>query len=115
LGIAIEPANVAAILESLEMQVVPSTEGWRVTPPSFRFDVAIEEDLIEEVGRLFGYDAIPATPAVAVEQLGLASELTLDGGRVADVLVARGYTEAITYTFIDPALESLVNPGALSV
>ena len=49
-------------------------DGWRVTPPAFRFDIAIEEDLIEEVGRMFGYDAIPATPGEAVERLGLASE-----------------------------------------
>lgn len=115
LGIEIEPAKVTAILESLEMQVAATADGWRVTPPSFRFDVAIEEDLIEEVGRMVGYDAIPATPGVAVEQLGLATERSVDDDRVADLLVGRGYTEAITYSFIDPALETLVNPGSQSV
>jgi phenylalanyl-tRNA synthetase beta chain len=83
-----------------------------VTPPAFRFDIAIEEDLIEEVGRMFGYDAIPVTPGRAVERLGLASEHAVETDRVADLLAARGYAEAITYTFIDPALEELVNPGA---
>ena len=58
-----------------------------MTPPAFRFDVAIEEDLIEEVGRMFGYDAIPATPGAAVERLGLASERVVETDRVADLLV----------------------------
>jgi phenylalanyl-tRNA synthetase beta chain len=62
LGVDVPPAKVAAILERLEMQVESAADGWRVTPPAFRFDVAIEEDLIEEVGRMIGYDAIPATP-----------------------------------------------------
>jgi phenylalanyl-tRNA synthetase beta chain len=106
---------VSAILERLEMQVESAADGWRVTPPAFRFDVAIEEDLIEEVGRMIGYDAIPATPGRAVEQLGLASERTIEADRLADLLVARGYTEAITYSFIDPALEELVNPGTQAV
>ena len=77
--------------------------GWRVTPPAFRFDIAIEEDLIEEVGRMFGYDAIPATPGEAVERLGVASEHVVEPDDVADLLAARGYAEAITYSFIDPA------------
>ena len=115
LGVEVPDAQVAAIFERLEMRVATTADGWRVTPAPFRFDVAIEEDLIEEVGRMFGYDAIPATPGAVVEQLGLASERTVDTDRVADLLVARGYTEAITYSFIDPALEALVNPGAASV
>jgi phenylalanyl-tRNA synthetase beta chain len=86
-----------------------------VKPPSFRFDIAIEEDLIEEVGRMVGYDVIPATPGAAVERLGLASETDVAAERLADTLAARGYAEAITYSFIDPALEALVNPGAAGV
>ena len=115
LGVEVPDAQVAAIFERLEMRVAATADGWRVTPAPFRFDIAIEEDLIEEVGRMFGYDAIPATPGAVVEQLGLASERTVDTDRVADLLVARGYTEAVTYSFIDPALEALVNPGAASV
>jgi phenylalanyl-tRNA synthetase beta chain len=115
LGVEVPPEEVAKIFARLEMRAEATGDGWRVTPPAFRFDIAIEEDLIEEVGRLFGYDAIPATPGAVVERLGLASELNVATERIADLLVARGYGEAITYSFIDPELEALVNPGAASV
>ncbi|HJR68568.1 MAG TPA: phenylalanine--tRNA ligase subunit beta, partial [Gammaproteobacteria bacterium] len=115
LGLEVPTKQVTALLRRLGMQVDASRDGWRVKPPSFRFDIAIEEDLIEEVGRMVGYDAIPATPGAAVERLGLASETDVAAGRLADVLAGRGYAEAITYSFIDPALGALVNPGAAGV
>jgi phenylalanyl-tRNA synthetase beta chain len=111
LGVEVSADEVTDIFRRLEMQVASTPEGWVVTPPTFRFDIAIEEDLIEEVGRMFGYDAIPATPGQAIERLGLADESAVEADRVADLLAARGYAEAITYSFIDPALEELVNPG----
>jgi phenylalanyl-tRNA synthetase beta chain len=112
LGIDVPVKRVAKILERLEMKVKPVAAGWRVTPPAFRFDIAIEEDLIEEVGRMFGYDAIPSTPGEVVERLGVASEQGVEAGAIADLLAARGYAEAITYSFIDPALDALVKPGS---
>jgi phenylalanyl-tRNA synthetase beta chain len=115
LGVDVPPKRVAAIFERLEMQAAPTSEGWQVTPPPFRFDIAIEEDLCEEVGRMFGYDAIPATPGAAVARLGSATERAVDPAHVADLLAARGYAEAITYSFIDPALDALVSPGASPV
>jgi phenylalanyl-tRNA synthetase beta chain len=115
LGIEVPAAEVAAIFARLDMRVAPTGDGWRVTPPSFRFDVSIEEDLVEEVGRMFGYDAIPATPGAVVERLGTASEHSVAADRIADQLVARGYAEAITYSFVDPELEALVNPGTTTV
>jgi len=86
-----------------------------VGPPEFRFDVTIEEDLVEEVGRIFGYDAIPATPGGAVARLGSASERLVEAERVADLLAARGYAEAITYSFTEPELEALVKPGVAPI
>jgi phenylalanyl-tRNA synthetase beta chain len=112
LGVDVPAKRVARILERLEMKAKPAAAGWRVTPPAFRFDVSIEEDLIEEVGRMFGYDAIPSTPGEAVERLGVASEQNVDAGAIADLLAARGYAEAITYTFVDQALDALVEPGS---
>jgi phenylalanyl-tRNA synthetase beta chain len=112
LGVEVPVKRVAKILERLEMKVKPAAAGWRVTPPSFRFDISIEEDLIEEVGRMFGYDAVPSTPGEVVERLGLASEQDVEAGAIADMLAARGYAEAITYSFIDPALDALVEPGS---
>jgi phenylalanyl-tRNA synthetase beta chain len=115
LGVDVPVKRVSKILERLEMKVKPAAAGWRVTPPAFRFDVGAEEDLIEEVGRMIGYDAIPPTPGEAVERLGVASERAVEETRIADLLVARGYAEAITYSFIDPALDSLVEPGSRPV
>ncbi len=115
LGVEVPAAEVAAIFARLEMQVATTGDGWRVTPPPFRFDIGIEEDLIEEVGRMFGYDAIPATPGTVVERLGAASEHSLPEERIADQLVARGYAEAITYSFVDPELDALVVPDGAAV
>ena len=112
LGVDVPAKRVTKIFERLEMKAEPSAKGWRVTPPAFRFDIAIEEDLIEEVGRMFGYDAIPSTPGEAVERLGLASEKAVRPDDVADLLAARGYAEAISYSFVDPALDALVEPGS---
>jgi phenylalanyl-tRNA synthetase beta chain len=111
LGLEVPDSQVAELLGRLEMRVEHSNDGWQVSPPSFRFDIAIEEDLIEEVGRMVGYDHIPSTPGSATARLGLAGETAVDTDRLADLLIARGYTEAITYTFIDPGLEAAVNPG----
>src|SRR5204863_4549094 len=74
LGLAVPQARVSDLLTRLGMQVTPRSDGWQVTPPPFRFDITIEEDLVEEVGRMVGYDHIPATPALATERLGAATE-----------------------------------------
>src|SRR5690606_40823486 len=67
------------------------------SPPSYRFDLSIEEDFVEEVGRMIGYDRIPAVPGHSPAHLGSATELEVDHERLADVLVARGYHEVVTY------------------
>jgi phenylalanyl-tRNA synthetase beta chain len=115
LGLSVPDSEVEDVLRRLEMRVEPSRAGWRVSPPAFRFDIGIEEDLVEEVGRMVGYDRIPRTPSLTTERLGLATETRVDADRLADVLVARGYTEVVTYSFIDPELEEAVDPGAAQV
>jgi len=115
LGLEVPDRQVEQLLGRLEMRVERSGDSWQVTPPSFRFDIAIEEDLIEEVGRMVGYDHIPATPGSVTERLGLASETVVRGDHLADRLIARGYTEVVTYSFIDPELETAVNPGTRPV
>jgi phenylalanyl-tRNA synthetase beta chain len=62
LGITLPDERIEAMLKSLGLQVERVTEGFRVTPPSFRFDIEIEEDLIEEIARIHGYDNIPSLP-----------------------------------------------------
>ena len=64
---------------------------------------------------MVGYDAIPVTPGTVQEALGRAGETRVDTDSIADLLVARGYSEAITYSFIDTELEALVNPGVAAV
>jgi phenylalanyl-tRNA synthetase beta chain len=115
LGLTVPDARIGRVLERLEMRVERDADGWRVTPPAFRFDITIEEDLIEEVGRMVGYDQIPSTPGLATEQLGRATEALVPSERAADLLAARGWAEAITYSFVDPELEQAVSPGGEAV
>ena len=112
LGLAVPAAQVSDLLTRLGMRVTARGDGWQITPPSFRFDITIEEDLVEEVGRMVGYDRIPATPALATERLGVATERSVPSDRLEDMLVARGYSEAISYSFIDAEFEAAVNPGS---
>ena len=104
LGSGIEDAVIEQTLRNLDMDVRGGAGQWQVTPPEFRFDVAIEEDLVEEVGRVVGYDNIPPTPGVTADRLGAAAESRVASDRLADLLVARGYSEVITYSFVDAKL-----------
>jgi phenylalanyl-tRNA synthetase beta chain len=114
LGIAVPDGRIEQIFERLEMRVEREAEGWRVTPPAFRFDIAIEEDLVEEIGRMIGYGEIPSTPGAPSAVLGLSTETRVSPEHIADVLAARGYAEVVTYSFVDPALDAAVSPGAQS-
>lgn len=93
------------------MQVATVTDGWEVTPPGFRFDIAIEEDLLEEIGRVVGYDNLPSSNLLMRSELGKAPEALLPLARLQDCLVDRGYQEAITYSFVDEAMQNAIAPG----
>lgn len=111
LGVAISTSEVAALLQSLGIAVTPSSEGvWNCTPPSWRFDLAIEQDLIEEVGRLFGYENIVAKPYAATLIAPANSEALRPAARIRDALVARGWQEAVTYSFVDPKIQVRLTP-----
>ena len=110
LGVAIDDDRVVDILERLEMGVVSVEEGWRVTPPSCRFDMAIEVDLIEEIGRIYGYTEIPAHRSAAATEMRADPEVNFDLHRAKLTLVDRGYQEAVTYSFISPELHDLMDP-----
>jgi len=111
LGLNADPADVERILKILAMDVVREKNVWLVTPPSYRFDLSIEEDLIEEIARMIGYDNIPVTPELSAGHLGTAPENVVTAERFADLLVARGYSEIISYSFVDEELEDAINPG----
>ncbi len=102
LGTPIAPAAVDRIFERLSLPATFDGQQWLVTPPGFRFDLAIEEDLIEEVARVYGYDRIPMRKAYAQTALVSSPETQVPEARVRDQLAARGFSEAITYSFVDP-------------
>jgi phenylalanyl-tRNA synthetase beta chain len=112
LGVRVPDARVRKILESLGMSVKAAAGGWKVTPPSHRFDIAIEPDLIEEVGRIFGYDNVPETDARIDQVFTPVSEQRVGIERALWALADRGYQEAITYTFVDPKLQEKLFPAS---
>ncbi len=104
LGVDVADAEVARIFTALGMQVAGTPDGWQVTAPTSRFDIEREEDLIEEVARIFGYDNIPThSPAgalaLAAEPEGRIGELAL-----REQLAARDYYEAVNLSFVAPEL-----------
>ncbi len=105
LGMEIAPDEVAAILNGLGMTLSDEEGGWMVTPPGHRFDIAIEEDLIEEVARIFGYDRIPEKRPRTVMHMPEVTESRVAESRIRSALVERGYQEAMTYSFISADLD----------
>jgi len=111
LGIEVARDEVADILQRLNMQLNEQTDGWRVTPPSYRFDINIEADLIEEIGRLIGYNNIPGTRESSHIRMDSFSEQRVSVNRILDVLVEQDYFEAVTYSFVSPELQAVLDPG----
>jgi len=101
LGLAIDQKTVTRILDGLQLAVEAEGDNWKVIPPSHRFDIAIEADLIEEVARIHGYDSIPETTASAKEPLESVTESRIELERTAEILIARDYQEVVTYSFVD--------------
>ncbi|MFP3368306.1 MULTISPECIES: phenylalanine--tRNA ligase subunit beta [unclassified Pseudomonas] len=116
LGMEMDPAQVEQLLNALELTTTKSggSEGvaqWTVNVPSHRFDISLEVDLIEELARLYGYNNLPVRyPQARLAPQG-KPETRGDLPTLRRLLVARGYQEAITYSFIDPKLFELFSPG----
>lgn len=111
LGIEFGHEQVQALFQGLGMTVAQTEQGWLITPPGFRFDIAIEADLLEEIGRVYGYDNLPSNSLLMRSELGKAPEDQLPLARLQDNLVDRGYQEAITYSFVDAAMQNAVAPN----
>jgi phenylalanyl-tRNA synthetase beta chain len=104
LGTPVENKKIEDILVHLGMQLSSEAEGvWQVRPPSFRFDISIEEDLIEEIGRIYGYDQLPTRHGMGAMMMSARAEACISPRRLRSRLVDRGYQEVINYSFIDPA------------
>ena len=111
LGVGFPDERVAATLSALQMKVVANADGWLVTPPAHRFDITIEPDLIEEVARIIGYQAIPESDAVGPHRFRASPEEKPAEHVILEALSMRGYQEAITFAFVDPALQKRLFPG----
>ncbi|HHQ6552452.1 TPA: phenylalanine--tRNA ligase subunit beta [Serratia fonticola] len=111
IGHVVPSEQVSDILRRLGCQVTEQGDNWLAVAPSWRFDMEIEEDLVEEVARVYGYNNIPDVPVRAdlVMTKHRESDLTLK--RVKTMLVDHGYQEAITYSFVDPKVQALLHPG----
>jgi phenylalanyl-tRNA synthetase beta chain len=110
LGASIPDDRVTRTLEALQMKVAPISEGWEATPPAYRFDITIEADLIEEVARIVGFESIPERDALVPQQFRAAPEEIPLEHTILETLANRGYQEAITYAFVDPALQTKLFP-----
>ncbi|CAM3960691.1 phenylalanine--tRNA ligase subunit beta [Rahnella bruchi] len=111
IGHHVEDVQVTDILTRLGCQVKHNGDHWVAVAPSWRFDMQIEEDLVEEVARVYGYNNIPDVPVKASLVMTKHHEANLSLKRVKNLLVDRGFQEAITYSFVDPKVQALLHPG----
>lgn len=110
LGVEIPPAEVEAILARLGMRPEKTPQGWQVQVPTFRFDIALEVDLIEELARVWGYSRIPVRRSSGQGVMMAQPESRVSVRRLRHLLADRGYQEAITYSFVEPALQAALDP-----
>jgi phenylalanyl-tRNA synthetase beta chain len=110
IGHHIEDAKVTEILTRLGFDIAFVNDIWTVVVPAYRFDIKVEVDLIEEVARIFGYNNIPNVSPKATLAMREQKEKFIPLKRLRNVMVNRGYQEAITYSFVDPKVQALIHP-----
>ncbi|MFT7288916.1 MAG: phenylalanyl-tRNA synthetase beta chain [Halieaceae bacterium] len=110
LGVAIDAQTVERILAGLGMLVAATPEGWSCTIPSWRFDLRIEADLLEELARVYGYNRLPVTRIRVDVELPAVPEAKLKLRQLRSLLVARDYYEAICYSFVDAEIQQQLDP-----
>ncbi|TXF11685.1 phenylalanine--tRNA ligase subunit beta [Pelomicrobium methylotrophicum] len=115
LGLDLDSAQVSGLLRRLQFRFVDERDVFYVTPHSYRFDLQIEEDLIEELARLYGYDQIPAALPVGVAAMLPDPEGWRSREALRQQLVARDYQEVVTYAFVDASLEADLTGNAAPV
>jgi phenylalanyl-tRNA synthetase beta chain len=117
LGIDVPSDTVADIFSRLGLEPERAGADFTCTPPSYRFDLAIEEDFVEEVARLYGYDRIPAAPAVQAQSFLPEREALRSTAELCQRLVDCGYQEIITFSFVSSAWEAAlgVDPSPIKV
>ena len=115
LGLTIPHDRISSILSAVNKEVTTVEGGWSVLPHDYRFDLEEEHDQIEEVVRIYGYDQIPSSISFSPDNFSRGiSESTIKESTVRNTLHSQGYYEAITYSFVDPELQSRLNPNSNS-
>lgn len=112
LGFTVEDAEIEATLHALGTAAARTEDGWHVNPPSWRYDLALEADVIEEIVRVHGCDRVPRTRPQHTARISAGSERDMPVSRLRQTLVERGWFEAVTYSFVDPMLQECFDPGA---
>ncbi len=115
LGVSIEDSVIEDILQRLGMQITANGQGWDVIAPSARFDISIEVDLIEEIGRIYGYANIPENFSAAPVRIQAKPESSFHLDKARQLLADRDYQEVITYSFISPEQAALLTPEATPI
>jgi phenylalanyl-tRNA synthetase beta chain len=106
LGVDFSAERIDGLLKGLGLMVERKDEYFLVTPPSFRFDVEIEEDLIEEIARIHGYDNIPSLPPVARLAMMPATEIRRTPMTLRRMVAERDYHEVVCFSFVETAWEA---------
>ncbi|MCB2264089.1 MAG: phenylalanine--tRNA ligase subunit beta [Candidatus Thiosymbion ectosymbiont of Robbea hypermnestra] len=110
LGIQPTDETIEDIFIRLGLEITPTADGWELVPPTSRFDLLLEVDLIAEIGRIHGYERIPVTHARSAATTQAPPEAAFDPDRAKSALVDRGYHEVITYSFVSPELQGRIDP-----
>ena len=116
LGFELEADWIEEKFTSLDFEIsAKDNESWTIVPPSFRFDIRIPADLIEELARLYGYDKLPVQKLSLDANINVISESVIDKYDIAQGLVNRGYQEVITYSFVSEQYQDLIDPSAKKI
>ncbi len=116
LGFDLDPSWVESKFKFLDFDFKRNKDhSWTIVPPSFRFDIRIPADIIEELARLYGYDKIPVQRLSVDANLSNAEQAKISSNELSNVLVNRGYQEVITYSFISNEMHDLVDPDAKKI
>ncbi len=111
LGLEVTAEQVESILEKLGVKLQRNADDWLAIAPSYRYDIRIEADLIEEVARVYGYDNLPRTFAMLSPEFKQVEDNRTDLDTLKRFLLARGFQEVITYSFVDHAIQNQLHPN----
>ncbi|MBN9422759.1 MAG: phenylalanine--tRNA ligase subunit beta [Candidatus Accumulibacter sp.] len=106
LGIAFSPERIAELFARLDLGFMRDGDDFIVTPPTYRFDIEIEEDLIEEIVRRHGYDNIPARAPQAMLAMAAQREDARPLARIRQIVADCGYQEVVNFAFVEEAWEA---------